>query len=182
LKINLPNLLIIFRIICIPLFLVFYFNEAGQTFVALIIFLTAAFTDFLDGYLARKWNTVSNFGKLMDPLADKLLVCSALVAMTYNRDIAAWVVIVIICREFWITALRQLALEQGKQVMAASIWGKLKTVLQIAMVSAILLNIDAWFGGAGFFIAQILVYFTVAATVISAIDYTKDYRTVFKSE
>ena len=188
-KINLPNLLIVFRILLIPVFLFFFLSaepvpgEYIFRITALIIFLIASATDFFDGLLARKWNTVSNFGKLMDPLADKMLVSSALIALAHRQELAAWVVVIIICREFWVTALRQLALEQGKAVIAASMWGKVKTVLQIAMLIALMSEpIIGWLlGQAGNVITIVLVYLAVITTVVSGIEYTRDYKDVFKA-
>jgi len=190
LKINLPNLLIIFRIVLIPVFLFFFLNAEpmayGSAFrwVALVVFSIASITDYFDGLLARKWNTVSNFGKLMDPLADKMLVCSALIALASRQELAVWIVVVIICREFWVTALRQLALEQGKTVIAASMWGKIKTVLHITLIISLLAGLGTdsvlGFGQFGVFAITVLVYAAVAATIVSAVEYTKDYKDVFK--
>jgi len=189
LKLNLPNMLIIFRILLIPVFLLFFLSAEpvpGEPYfrlAAMVVFLIAAITDFFDGLLARRWNTVSNFGKLMDPLADKMLVCSALIALAHRQELAAWVVVVIICREFWVTALRQLALEQGQAVIAASMWGKIKTVLQIVMIVALIagMGTDELFGQFGTIVATILVYAAVIATIVSAVDYTNDYKDVFKA-
>ena len=183
LKINLPNLLVVLRILLIPVFLLFFLSgEAGagenQSFrmLALVVFLIAAVSDFFDGYLARKWKTVSNFGKLMDPLADKMLVSAAMIALAYTQELPAWVVVVIICREFWVTSLRMLALEQGRRVISASLWGKIKTVLQMAMIIVFLADMAMlnrlW-------IPEILMYLAIITTVLSAVEYTKDYKDVF---
>ena len=154
--------------------------------LALVVFVAAAISDFFDGYYARKWSMVSSFGKLMDPLADKMLVSAALIALVYMQYLPVWIVVVIICREFWVTALRLLALEQGQEVIAASIWGKIKTVLQMAMIitlitgfgtSDFLLPID--FGQAGSVIVTVLIYLALIATVFSAYEYTKSYKDVF---
>lgn len=187
-KINLPNLLIVLRIILIPVFLFFFMADGplpaegpvsaeGPSYfriIALIIFLVAAISDFFDGLLARRWNTVSNFGKLMDPLADKMLVSAAMIALAYRQELAAWAVVIIICREFWVTSLRMLALEQGKEVIAASWWGKTKTVLQMIMLTVFI-------SGLSFLdhIGTVLMYLSVIATVLSAVEYTKDYKDVF---
>lgn len=189
-KLHLPNILIIFRIILIPVFLIFLLNAApmpaGFAFrlIAFVIFVSAAITDLLDGHLARKWNLVSNFGALMDPLADKMLVSAALVALVFRQDLAAWIAIVIICREFWVTSLRMLALEQGRNVISASIWGKIKTVLQIIMISAIIAGRDivAFIGLARFadIVTILLIYLTILATIFSAVEYTISYKDVFK--
>ena len=189
-KMNLPNMLIIFRILMIPVFLFFFF-AAGPAEIfrmaAMVVFIVAAITDLLDGYLARKWDVVSNFGALMDPLADKMLVSAALIALAYRQELAAWVVILIICREFWVTSLRMLALEQGKKVIAASMWGKIKTVLQIITLSSLMGGLASgeylgqFFVPVGSTLAVILVYLTVFATLISAVEYTKNNRDVLKS-
>ena len=172
-KINLPNLLIVLRIVLIPVFLFFYLE--GEPIIATTIFLVAAISDFFDGLLARMWNTVSNFGKLMDPLADKMLVSAALVALAYTQELAVWIVVVIICREFWVTSLRMLALEAGKTVIAASMWGKIKTVLQMVMLTVL---ISELFTG---ILVDVLVYSAVIATILSAVEYTRDYKDVFKT-
>ena len=177
LKLNLPNLLILFRIFLIPVFLVFFLNNFRV--VALVVFLIAAVSDFFDGYLARRWKTVSNFGKLMDPLADKMLVSAALVALVYVQELAAWAVIVIICREFWVTSLRMLALEQGGGVTGASTLGKIKTTLQMAMIIAYIGNSTFIEFGQPFL--HVLMYMAVIATVLSAAEYTKNYKDVFKA-
>ena len=186
-KINLPNMLIVLRIVLIPVFLHFYFSvEPGESLyrlLALVVFLVASITDFLDGLLARRWNTVSNFGKLMDPLADKMLVCSALIALAARQEIAAGVAIIIICREFWVTALRQLALESGKRVIPASMWGKIKTFLQVSMIVALIagMGTNGLLGVLGDNIAIILIFLTLIATILSAVEYTKVHKDVFKA-
>jgi CDP-diacylglycerol--glycerol-3-phosphate 3-phosphatidyltransferase len=187
LKTKLPNMLIVFRVLMIPVFLFFFLSAGPGDYVfritATVIFLVAAISDFFDGHLARRWNTVSNFGKLMDPLADKMLVSTALVALAYRQELAAWVVAVIICREFWVTALRQLALEQGHHVIAASVWGKTKTVLQMTMLVAVMAGAGThvFFGAWGGTVVNVLVYSAVFVTILSAVEYTKSYRGVFKT-
>jgi CDP-diacylglycerol--glycerol-3-phosphate 3-phosphatidyltransferase len=166
-KMNLPNKLTMLRICMIPAFLFVYlanpFGSASR-YVALAVFALASLTDMLDGQIARKRNLITNFGKLMDPLADKMLVAAALVAMTQTGDLAAWVVVVIISREFFITGLRMLALEQSK-VIAASYWGKLKTVSQMVLILAILLGILPKIA------ADVLSYAVALLTLWSAVDY-----------
>ena len=139
-------------------------SEFASDALAAGVFVVASITDALDGWLARRNRSESNFGKLMDPLADKLLVTSALVSLVALDRLQAWVAMVIIAREFAVTGLRQMAMEQG-HVLAANAWGKVKTVLQIAMVLA-LITVDgspAWLDA--------LVYVTVAVTVYSGADY-----------
>ena len=167
---NLPNKLTTFRVILIPFFVFFllapYFEGYGN-YIALVIFIVASLTDFLDGKIARKYNLVTNFGKFMDPLADKLLVCSALICLIALDRIPAWIVIIIISREFIISGFRLVASDNGV-VIAAGWWGKIKTVCQMFMV--ILLICD--FGGSTVHIIEnILIYLALALTIISLIDY-----------
>ena len=127
---NLPNKLTIFRVILIPFFVVLLLFDitAYDKWIALAIFIIASLTDFLDGHIARKYNLVTNFGKFMDPLADKLLVCSAMICLVELARIPAWVVIIIIAREFIISGFRLVASDNGV-VIAASYWGKFKLSL-----------------------------------------------------
>ena len=166
---NLPNKLTTFRVILIPFFVFFllapYFEGYGN-YIALVIFIVASLTDFLDGKIARKYNLVTNFGKFMDPLADKLLVCSALICLIALDRIPAWIVIVIISREFIISGFRLIAADNGV-VIAASYWGKFKTVSQMFML--ILLIADL--GGAFNMIAQVLIWVSLVLTIVSLIDY-----------
>jgi len=156
------------RVLMIPIFLVLYFIPfcgGLNRYLALAVFLLASFTDFLDGHIARKYNLVTNFGKLMDPLADKVLVASALIAMVQLGELAGWAVIVIIAREFAITGFRMLALERGA-VLAASKINKYKTVCQMVLICYILLSLP-WPA----LVADILAWLTVAITVASAADF-----------
>jgi CDP-diacylglycerol--glycerol-3-phosphate 3-phosphatidyltransferase len=133
--------------------------------IADIIFIAASITDFLDGYIARSRNLITNFGKFMDPLADKLLVCSALICLIDTREIPAYVVIIIIAREFIISGFRLVAADNGI-VIAASWWGKTKTVSQMVMIVVILLNIEGWRT-----FEIVLIAVATALTVISLCDY-----------
>ncbi|HCT65237.1 MAG TPA: CDP-diacylglycerol--glycerol-3-phosphate 3-phosphatidyltransferase [Lachnospiraceae bacterium] len=164
---NLPNKLTMARVIMIPVFLLVLLSgvvpQPINRYIAVIIFMVASFTDYLDGHLARKYNLVTNFGKFMDPLADKLLVAAALISMVELGDIAAWIVIIIISREFIITGFRLIALE-ANVVIAASWWGKTKTVSQMAMIIIVLSGVDNIFG-------QILIYASAMLTIISGVDY-----------
>lgn len=166
-EMNLPNKLTMARVIMIPVFLVVllgsFVPQPLNRYVAVILFMVASFTDYLDGHLARKYNLVTNFGKFMDPLADKLLVAAALISMVELGDIAAWIVIVIISREFIITGFRLIALE-ANIVIAASWWGKIKTVSQMAMIIVVL-------SGMGGLLGQILIYAAAILTIISGMDY-----------
>jgi CDP-diacylglycerol---glycerol-3-phosphate 3-phosphatidyltransferase len=162
---NIPNGLTLFRILLVPVLVAALLSTSpGGDLVAAAIFALASFTDALDGYIARRQRNVTAFGKLMDPLADKLLITGALVALVSLDRVQAWVAMVIIAREFAVTGLRLLAVEQG-QVIPASIWGKLKTAIQVAMVFALILVTGSppWLDA--------LVYGTVLVTVLSGLDY-----------
>ncbi|TCK97957.1 CDP-diacylglycerol--glycerol-3-phosphate 3-phosphatidyltransferase [Natranaerovirga hydrolytica] len=174
---NIANKLTILRVILIPVFLIFLLTDFSthNNIYALIIFAVASFTDFLDGYLARSLNLVTNFGKFMDPLADKLLVSSALISFVYLEWLAPWVVIVIISREFIISGFRVVAASDGL-VIAASYWGKIKTVFQMVMIIVLMANFS---GTTIYYIEQILIYLAVIFTVISAIDYMVKNQHVF---
>lgn len=172
---NLPNKLTILRVIMIPFFIVFmYLNFAAAKWIALAIFIAAALTDTLDGQIARRCNLVTNFGKFMDPLADKLLVCSALIVLVDMERIPAWIVIIIIAREFIISGFRLIAAEKGT-VIAAGIWGKMKTVVQMVMVCFLIASLG---GTVINVIEQVLIYLALALTVISLIDYLVSNRGV----
>lgn len=167
---NLPNKITIFRVLLIPVFTVFMLSESipNGNLYALIIFCVACLSDFVDGMIARKYNLVTEFGKLMDPLADKLLVCAALICFVENRPaFPAWVVITIIAREFIISAFRLVASDNGI-VIAASMWGKVKTVVQMFLCIAFIIDFDlAWWRIA----EQILLYLSLVLTLISLFDY-----------
>ena len=141
---NLPNKLTMFRVILIPFFVVFLLVDITtiDKWIALAIFIVASLTDLLDGKIARKYNLVTNFGKFMDPLADKLLVCSALICLVELSKIPAWIVIVIIAREFIISGFRLIASDNGV-VIAASYWGKFKTTFQIVMICLMIADLAA---------------------------------------
>ena len=172
---NLPNKLTILRIIMIPFFVLFMLLDGGVSltyrYIAAVIFIVASFTDLLDGKIARKYNLVTNFGKFMDPLADKLLVCSGLICFVGLGQLPAWFVIIIISREFIISGFRLVASDNGV-VIAASYWGKFKTVSQMIMSVLLIVNIPA--------LSILTTIFSVIAlvlTVVSLIDYiAKNYR------
>jgi CDP-diacylglycerol--glycerol-3-phosphate 3-phosphatidyltransferase len=162
---NLPNALTLLRILAVPVVVVALLDETpnGDTLAA-IVFALAALTDGLDGYFARSRGSITNFGKLMDPLADKLLIIGALVSLVSLNRLAAWVAMVIIAREVAVTILRTIAAERGL-VIAASWLGKAKTVLQIAAIFALILVHPAPLG------VDLLVYAALAVTVLSGADY-----------
>ncbi len=182
---NLPNKLTLLRVIMIPIFLVVFLCPLGidrqvARYIAAAIFCIASATDALDGHIARKYNLVTNFGKFMDPLADKLLVCSAMIALIGVSDahvaLPSWVVIIIIAREFIITGFRTIAVEQNV-VIAASKWGKLKTISQMLMLILLLLNIN---NTILIYASIVLIVLSVVLTVISAVDYIVKNRAVLK--
>ena len=166
---NLPNKLTTLRVILIPFFVFSLLYRGGGEvlfrYVAAAIFIAASLTDLLDGKIARKYGLVTNFGKFMDPLADKLLVCSALICLTELKQLPAWMVIVIISREFIISGFRLVASDNGI-VIAASYWGKFKTTFQMIAVILLIFNIPALA-----VVTQICVWIALALTVISLVDY-----------
>ena len=173
---NLPNKLTILRTILIPFFLIFIYTDfwgKRNAYIAVAIFIIASLTDLLDGKIARKYNLVTNFGKFMDPLADKLLVCSALIALVDLGKLAGWIVIVIIAREFIISGFRLVASDNGV-VIAASYWGKFKTTFQMIMIILLVLDLPFKYMN---IINMAVVYIALALTVISLIDYiAKNYK------
>lgn len=174
---NLPNKLTIFRVILIPFFLFFLltgYAGAYSRWIALGIFAAASLTDLLDGKIARKYHLITNFGKFMDPLADKLLVCSAMIAFVELGQMPSWVVIVIISREFAISGFRLVAADNDV-VIAASWWGKIKTVSQMVMVILMIADIE-WLALA----TEIVMWLALALTLISMIDYFFKNKDVMK--
>lgn len=168
---NLPNKLTVLRVIMVPFFVFFMLwdgmGESGK-YLAALLFILASITDWLDGYLARRDHLVTDFGKFMDPIADKLLVCSALICLVEKQMLAGWIVIIIIGREFIISGFRLVASDKGV-VIAASYWGKFKTVSQMLMVILMILDL----GGVFDTITQVLVWIALVLTVISLADYLK---------
>ena len=188
---NLPNKITLFRTILIPIFIVFLlFNMGGSIsilggrnitlniFIAALIFMFASFTAFIDGYLARKYNLVTNMGKFLDPLADKLLVGSAFIVMVELGLMHSWMVVIVIAREFAVTGLRLLAVEKG-EVIPAGILGKLKTISQLIAIILILLG-NPIFNTLGFKLDYILLWISVILTILSGLEYFKNSLHVFK--
>lgn len=174
---NLPNKLTIFRVILIIPFVLFLLTDIGGAagrWIALAIFIIASLTDMLDGKIARKYNLVTNFGKFMDPLADKLLVCSALICLVSTEKIPAWIVIIIIAREFIISGFRQVASDKGV-VIAAGYWGKFKTTFQMIMVCLMIADIAVLS-----VFTQIIMWVALALTIISLVDYLVKNKDVLK--
>ena len=174
---NLPNKLTILRVCTIPFFLLFMEVDvfgAAYKYIAFALFVIASITDAMDGHIARKYNLVTNFGKFMDPLADKLLVCSSLICLT--DVIPSWIVVVIISRELIISGFRTIAADNGI-VIAASYWGKVKTVFQMIMIIWLILDIPFFVCRV---IGQVLIYASLVLTVISLVDYMIKNKSVLK--
>lgn len=178
---NLPNKLTVFRVILIPFFVCFMLADIFggiDKYIAVGIFIVASLTDLLDGKIARKYNLVTNFGKFMDPLADKLLVCSAMICLVDLKLIPVWVVLIIIAREFIISGFRLVASDNGI-VIAASYWGKFKTVSQMIMIILMIMDIqNTVFQG----ILTLFVVIAVALTIISLVDYIAKNKSVLSMQ
>lgn len=177
---NTPNKLTVARVIMVPFFVVFLLTDfagASSKWIALLIFVAASLTDYLDGHLARKYHLVTDFGKFMDPLADKLLVCSALICLVELGRIPAWMVIVIIGREFIISGFRLIAADNGV-VIAASYWGKFKTVSQMFLIIVMIMDLGGGFAA----VEQVLLWLSLALTVISLTDYLYKNRTILSMQ
>ena len=173
---NTPNKLTVARMIIVPFLVVFLLTGWGgdaNRYISLALFVVASVTDWFDGYLARKNNLVTNFGKFMDPLADKLLVCSAMICMIELNRLPAWFVIIIIGREFIISGFRLIAAENGI-VIAANYWGKFKTASQMIMIILLILHFD------GIFVTleQLFIWLSLALTIISLITYIWQNKSV----
>ena len=195
---NLPNKLTIFRIILVPLMVVVpflglnneYFGIPLQYLIIDFIFIVASTTDKLDGYLARKNNQVTTFGKFLDPLADKILVLAAMVMLVEMNRLPAWIPIIVLAREFMISGYRLIAVEKGGKVIAASNWGKLKTVTQ--MIAIILAFVDLNSFGECFkgtlqggalilnIVVTVMMLIQTLATVVSGMEYMKDAKDLIK--
>lgn len=168
---NIANKITVFRILMIPVFVIAFYLYKTSNMIPALIFIIAALTDFLDGYLARSRNLVTTFGKFLDPLADKILTISALVLLTGNGTIESWATIIIICRELIITGFRTLAASSGI-TLAASSSGKLKTVFQFIAIALFLMN-NTFIFKIPFDAAQMVFYISVVLTVLSGVEYVK---------
>ena len=195
---NLANKLTIFRIILVPIMVIIpYLNLDGSFyglpytyFWMLLIFVVASITDKLDGYIARSRNQVTTFGKFLDPLADKILVLSALVLLVELDKIPAWIPIIVLAREFLVSGYRLVAVEKGGKVIAASIWGKLKTVTQMLAIILVMFDSNSFaecfrgtLTGAEYglnMIATIMLLLSVVATIFSGADYMKNGKELLK--
>ena len=189
---NLPNKLTMSRVLAIPVFIVFFMLESKRIgdlsigdvyridifrFLAALTFMIASITDYFDGMLARKYNLISNFGKLMDPLADKILVITALMLLTENREIHFLCTLIVVLRELMISSIRLIALEQNV-VIAASIWGKLKTSTQMIALVLMLFKIQD-INNICFYIIYGLFYISMALVVVSLVDYVIKSKDIF---
>ncbi len=195
---NLPNKLTIFRIILVPIMVIIPFLNIQGEFLGIptefliidFIFILASITDKLDGYLARKYNQITVFGKFLDPLADKILVLSAMVMLVEMAKLPAWIPIIVLAREFVVSGYRLVAVEKGGKVISASKWGKLKTVTQMLAIILAFLDVNAFakcFTGeltGGAFILNLIVTFMMIiqtiATIFSGVDYLKDAKELLK--
>ena len=178
---NTPNKLTVARMIMVPFLVVFLLTGWGgeaNRYISLILFVAASITDWFDGYLARKNHLVTNFGKFMDPLADKLLVCSAMICFIELEKLPAWFVIIIIGREFIISGFRLIAAENGV-VIAANYWGKFKTVSQMIMIILLILHFDL---SVFVILEQIFIWLSLALTVISLMTYIWQNRSVLSMQ
>ena len=174
---NLPNKLTVLRVIMIPFFVFFMLTDyagGASKWIALAIFILASLTDMLDGKIARKYNLVTNFGKFMDPLADKLLVCAAMICLVEMGKLASWMVIIIISREFIISGFRLIAADNGV-VIAASYWGKFKTVFQMVMICLLIADIEAIA-----VVTTVVTWIALILTVVSLVDYLMKNKDVMK--
>ncbi|MBP5165471.1 MAG: CDP-diacylglycerol--glycerol-3-phosphate 3-phosphatidyltransferase [Lachnospiraceae bacterium] len=178
---NLPNKLTLLRVFMVPFFVILLLAWPDwflMRVIADIIFIAASITDFLDGYIARSRNLITNFGKFMDPLADKLLVVSAMICLTSLGWLPAWFTIIVVAREFFISGFRLIAVENGK-VIAAGWWGKFKTAFSMIMIIVMVLHID---NPVIYVIEQVLMWVSLVLTVISMIDYVVKNREVLKEQ
>lgn len=195
---NLPNKLTIFRVILVPIMVIIPFLGIDGEFLGIpitylivdLIFIIASITDKLDGYLARKNNQVTAFGKFLDPLADKILVLSAMLMLVEEAKLPAWIPIIILSREFLVSGYRLIAVEQGGKVVAASVWGKLKTVTQMIAIILAFIDLNAFgdcftgiLSGGEFIlnlIVTIMMIIQTIATIFSGWNYMKDIKNYIK--
>ena len=197
-KLNLANKLTIFRIILVPIMAIIpYLNLQGDFlgmslmyFLMELIFIVASITDKLDGYIARSRNQVTTFGKFLDPLADKILVLTAMVLLVELGKIPAWIPVIVLAREFLVSGYRLIAVDKGGKVIAASIWGKLKTVTQMIAIILVMFDKNAFWDcfrggltGVDFginLVATLLLLISTFATIFSGIDYMKNGKNLLK--
>ncbi len=178
---NTANKITLLRVVLVPLFMVLLLSESVTCrILALAVFIIASITDAVDGYIARNYNQVTNFGKFVDPLADKMLTTAAFVILISYGRMSVWALMIVLAREFMVSGIRSMAAADGK-VIAASMWGKLKTVSQmVAIIAAIILMLPFFPEGAAKIITDILIWLSVVFTVISGVDYLMQNRSVLK--
>ena len=197
-KMNLPNKLTLFRIILVPIMVIVSFFDIPGSFLGIsttmwimeLIFIIASITDKLDGYLARKNNQVTNFGKFLDPIADKILVVAAMILFVEMGRLPAWIPIIVIFREFAVSGYRLIAVQNSGKVIAANIWGKLKTVTQMIAIILVMFDKNAFWDcfrggltGVDFginLVATLLLLISTFATIFSGIDYMKNGKDLLK--
>ena len=175
---NLPNKLTVVRMVLVPFFVAsLLLSGSNETlkWVALVLFVVASLTDFLDGYIARKYNLITNFGKFMDPLADKILTISGMICLIELGRIPSWIVVIIVAREFIISGFRLIATEHGI-VIAANYWGKWKTTFQMIMIILMIVNLPALA-----MVTQIVMWIALALTIISLITYIQQNMDVVRT-
>ena len=193
LQLNIANQLTIVRIVAIPLYLlVLYINKDWSNVAATIIFILAGVSDFLDGYIARKYNMITDLGKILDPIADKILVIVAMLILVEAGRMPAWIPAIVVIREFIVSGYRLVAVEKSGKVIAASIWGKIKTCTQMIGITLAFIDVNSFgaiFTGnlAGFpfvlnLCTTLLLSISVIATIFSGIDYLKGSKELFKGE
>ena len=174
LELNVANQLTIVRIVAIPLYLlVLYINKDWSNVAATIIFILAGVSDFLDGYIARKYNMITDLGKILDPIADKILVAAALIALIDLDRLYWWIAVIMLARDFTMEALRNLAASKGI-IIAAGIWGKLKTTFQMVAIGMISFK-NVWLGINWYILGQVLMYIALVLSIYSAFVYFRDY-------
>ena len=178
---NVPNILTIIRIILVPVYCVLmYASFPGATIWACALFTLAALTDMADGKIARKYNLITDFGKVMDPVADKIMVTAAMVVLVDLHRLAAWIVILMLFRDFAVGALRDVAASKGN-IIAAGIWGKLKTALQMVSLAMIIFYVNIFFIPT-YKLGMIIMYVALAASIWSGILYFKQYMAIFSKK
>jgi CDP-diacylglycerol--glycerol-3-phosphate 3-phosphatidyltransferase len=178
---NTANKITLLRILLVPIFMaLFMAGTPGYLLAAVIVFVVAAATDGIDGYIARRYNQITTFGKFVDPLADKMLTTAALLVLMHFGRVSAWVVMIVMAREFVVAGIRLSAVSEGK-VIAASMWGKLKTVSQmVAIIAAMILMYDFFPQATAQIITDILIWLSTIFTVISGVDYVVKNRHLLK--
>ncbi|MDO4618204.1 MAG: CDP-diacylglycerol--glycerol-3-phosphate 3-phosphatidyltransferase [Clostridia bacterium] len=179
---NTANKITLLRVVLVPIFMALFMieNNTACTIAALVVFILAAISDAVDGYIARNYNQITNFGKFVDPLADKMLTTAAYVILLHYGRMDVWALMIVLAREFMVSGVRLVAAADGK-VIAASTWGKLKTISQmVGIIAAILLMLPIFSEEASIMVTAILIWISVVFAVISGVDYIVKNRHVIK--